>query len=458
MPGADDTLTDGGPALDPLDELCTCGHTRGEHHTLDEDCTVIDPECPCSAFQLATPEFGNSSPILDDFSARLDQLLDANDEADRKPRNNTREAIDTLRGEAGVLPRRPDIREQAAALREEDERKRREELVDRLANPNDALVTHDERAKELDHDHAPTLDALTDEQREASDIVQGQILDRLCECGHRYGEHWAVDDQCSSRNCACVNWTDPRRTEAGGAFEASRPLDLDAVRRAMRPKLAHPFRTTCCAGCGHEKDDHDLAERHACVLDGCGCQAFVEYTSPGLDPKNLTFAHDENIGPHPDDIEAGIFAGLKRYRDTPDTRRPYVPPLLRKRYMGDAELRALIGDLPVLEELPEVDRVTINHDAEHWHEIERLALFPQGSSEITASDRTTIAIANCLLGLRRSLGVSHSHNEQLVAVLQKNAEAIAKTTDVLDIILQRFGLIPDDTAKAATPADEGEDT
>ncbi len=482
MPGADDTLNAGGPQVDPLDELCTCGHTRGEHHTLDEDCTVIDPECECSAFQLATPEFGNSPPSEAQLQARLDaqhagiaenvreltadlpggegRIGEIKDELDQildaaqlcsdtscghrrdvhigklgdgcnspgcecptflepKPtRNNTHEAIDTLRREAGVLPRRPGIREQAAALREEDERKRREEQVDRLANPSTALVTHDDLARTMDAEPLSPVAGMDADQRKASDRVQREALDRLCECGHRYGDHWAVDNQCALRNCACVNWTDPRRTEAGGAFEASRPLDLDAVRRAAREPAGvqvgnlGALRTTRCAGCGHEKDDHDLGERHPCVLDGCGCQAFIEYTSPGLDP-----------------------------------RRTVVPPLLRKRYIGEGEARALIGDLPVLEELPEVDRVTTYYDAEHWHEVERLARFPQGSSEAEVSDRTITAIAHCLVDLRQSLGVTCSHSEQLVGVLEKNAEAIAKTTEVLDVIVKRLGLIPDDLGK-----------
>lgn len=386
MPGADDTLTAGGPEVDPLDELCTCGHRRGEHHTIDEDCTV--EHCACVTFHATNPEFGEGQPSeaqlqaqldaqrdsigesvreltadlpggegrIGEIKGELDQILDAallcddsncrhrrdrhkhdgcNDcdcpaflqpqrETLEVPaflrqanRSNTREAIDTLREEAGAIPSRP--------------------------------LTHDLRALEMDAEPLGPVAGMDADQREESDRIQAETLDRVCECGHRYGKHSTLDDHCTEANCACVNWTDPRRTEAGAI-------------------------------------DHEKLER--------------------------------------------------------DRRLPYTPPLLRKKFIGEDELRKVLADagrLDLLATLPEVDRVTTNYDAEHWHEIERLARNPQGSSETARpeSERTITAIATALLELRQCLGVTLD-TAQLVAHIERNAEVIHETGVLLDRITSRL--------------------
>ena len=345
MPGHDDTLNAGGPALDPLDELCTCGHTRGEHHTLDEDCT--NPACKCAGFQSHGHEFGNSAPStetqlgaarqakLDAANASLERVQREHERANaiataeharaRSPRNNTHEAVDRIMAD--------------------EERK--------VGNPPQ---THDDRARGMDVEPMSPTEAMSDEERIESDAVQQETLDNRCTCGHRYGDRW-VDDQCS--------------------------------------------------------------------LPGCECDVFEALLKPVDYP----------------DHKAPEFGG--------DARRPYTPPLLRKRLVGEDELRKIltdVGRLDLLEQLPEaeVDRVTTNYDAEHWQQIERLARSPQGSSETnTARDRTIKAIALALLDLHQCLGVT-TYTERLVEHIEKNADVIRTTGEVLDRIVDRLAG-PEDT-------------
>lgn len=349
MPGADDTLNAGGPGpmLDPLDELCTCGHTRGEHHTLDEAC--CEDGCECCAFQLVNPEFGEGQPS----EAQLRARVDAFEELSKATRNNTREAIDRDK-------------------------------------------THADLAEEMDAEPMSPTAGMTDEERVESDAVQAETLANLCTCGHPYGVHTVADNHCVERNCVCLQ------------FE---PL--------LKP-------------------------------------------ADGLDPKNLTFAHDENIGPAPEDIVdatghkpyavpegADIIGNAEAHRGAidhealeRDRRLPYTPPILRKRLLGEDELRQVLTDagrLDLLAELPEpeVDRVTTNYGAEHWQEIEGLARFPQGSSETSVGrDRTTKAIALSLLDLRQSLGATID-NAKMLEVIERNTVAIQQTVAALDRIVGR---------------------
>ncbi len=505
MPGRDDTLED------VMDQLCTCGHTLGVHHTLDESC--CEHGCECDAFQGVNAEFGNGQPTEEQIQAQfeahsqqiaenvrdltadlpggegrigeikneLDQILDAAllcDDSNcrhRRDRHHTTEregdtdcAVHDCVCVGFLEPKstEPETLAVPSFLRADALRK-----PTRNSNTHetaDDLWSHDAHARAIDKDRAAELGAMTDEQRTESDAVQAETLDNLCTCGHRYGDHAAnYGELCLLAVCECVKFEallkpvamtdtllpdDVRPTDEQVAafvtgvpteelnsvdleYVHDSPIDPEAIARATRGPAdvqvgnleERPFRNTCCQKCGHEAEDH-AANGTVCHVKGCDCEALVEYTG----------------GINPEDVEAGIFAGLKRYRDDPgtDPRKPYTPPLLRKKYIGEAELRKILaeaGRLDLLEEIPEgqVDRVTVNHDAEHWHEIERLARNPQGSSETnTARDRTIKAIALSLLELRQCLGVSIEH-AQMLSVIERNTKAIQKTVEALDLLVDR---------------------
>ena len=421
MPGADDTLNAGGPQVDPLDELCTCGHTRGEHHTLDEDCT--NPACKCPTFHATNPEFGNSAPSPDVAKA----ILDAHQQAQ----------ADALDGAMmGTLDQRLDPDKMHGAgdgfggtdegshlhIEPTPTRNNTREAIDRSKSNADL-------AYEMDADPMSPTVGMSDEQRAESDAVQAETLANLCTCGHPYGIHAAVDDVCLDMGCPCA--------------------EFDALLKPVDAREPDDLTTSCFTGNEADKPQH-----------------------PGLDPKNLTFAHDENIGPAPEDIVENAEAHRLNPDEIPrqtadaeppspeawrensaidhealerDRRLPYTPPLLRKKYVGGDELRKILKDagrLHLLEELPEVevDRVTTNYGAEHWKEIERLALFPQGSSETTRpdSERTITAIATALLELRQSLGATYSNSDALMAAIQKNAEVVDKTVETLELMSARL--------------------
>ena len=510
MPGHDDTLNPGGPdsVESALDQLCTCGHTLGVHHTLDEAC--CEDGCECCAFQGVNPEFGNGQPSeaqlqaqldahndrrasaigesvreltadlpggegrIGEIKGELDQILDAallcDDSTCRHRRDRHKhDGCNDCDCPTFLEPKstEPETLEVPAFLRQANRSNTRE--------AQDDLWSHDAHARAIDKDHAAELEAMTDDQLAESNRVQLETLDNLCTCGHRYGDHAAnYGELCLLAVCECVKF-EALLKPADLEFVHDSPVDPEAIARATRtitllPEDEQPFRITHCLKCGHEAEEH-AANGTVCHVKGCDCEALVEYTAgesilgaeidreldhelieelrdenedlckqlglaggypnhgaADLDPKGLTFAHDENIGPAPEDIVDA------------DGRKPYTPPLLRKKYIGGAELRKILGDagrLPLLEELAEVDRVTINHDAEHWHEVERLARSPQGSSETnTARDRTIKAIAQSLLDLRQCLGVSIEH-AQLLSVIERNTATIQKTVEALDRIVDR---------------------
>ncbi len=476
MPGHDDTLNDGGPTLDPLDELCTCGHTRGEHHTLDEDCTT--PGCGCESFQSHGHAFGEGQPS----EAQLEAALDAhNDRRAAEIGESVRELTADLPGGEGRIGEIKNELDQIldAALLCDDANCRhrrdrhhtfeREGDIDcsvhdcvctgflepksteqeplvvpaflradalrnatRNSNTDEAAdhISHDQRAKELDVDHAAEIEALTDDQLAESNRVQLETLDNLCTCGHRYGDHSiAHGDLCLFAGCECRAF-DALLKPVELEFVHDSPVDPEAIRRATRGPADeqvdrvlgdNPFRFSCCLKCGHAAEDH-AANGTVCHVEGCDCEALVEHT-----------------GDH-------------------DGRRPYTPPLLRKRLIGEDELRKVLidaGRLDLLQQLPEVDRVTLNYGAEHWQMIESLVSAPQGSNEATRpeSDRTTIAIATALLELRQCLGVSNSDSAALMAAIKKNAEVVDKTVETLELMSAR--LLP---FVAKVLQDEAEDT
>lgn len=324
MPGHDDTLNAGGPGpiVDPLDELCTCGHTRGEHHTLDEDCTVIDPECPCLQFEAVNAEFGNSEPSTETLRARLAAL------------EETQRDLDA----GGETPTGEDLERLVEKHRPRATRNNTHEAADK---------THADLAQEMDREPMSPVESMSEEERIESDAVQAETLANLCTCGHPYGLHTVLDNHCGERDCLCLQ------------FE------------------------------------------------------------PLLKPADSAIDHE----------------ALERARQL-----PYTPPLLRKRLIGEDELRQVLADvgrLDLLQQLPEVDRVTTNYGAEHWQEIERLALFPQGSSGAEVSDRTTTAIARCLVDLRQSLGATYQ-TEELMRHIERNAVIIRETGQLLDRVTERL--------------------
>ncbi len=466
MPGHDDTLNAGGPEGDPMAELCTCGHVLGVHHTLDEAC--CEDGCECCAFQRMNSEFGNGQPTEEQIQAQLDahsqqiaenvrdltadlpggegrigeikneldQILDAaqlcsdtscGHRRDRHKHDGCNDCecptfldaleVPTFLGAAWTGTRKSsthsNTREAVDRLMTEEHRK--------IGTPGQ---THDDRARAMDAEAMSPTEAMTDEERTESDAVQAETLDNLCTCGHRYGDHW-VDDQCSRPGCECDVFEallklhddptflpdDVRPTdEQVAAFVTGRePVDL--TRAANEAAL--PLLNTCCLKCGHEAEDH-AANGTVCHVKGCDCEALVEYTG-GID-------HE----------------ALER-----DRRLPYTPPLLRKKYIGEAELRKVLidaGRLDLLQQLPQVDRVTTNYGAEHWQEIERLARNPQGSSETARpeSERTITAIATALLELRQCLGATYTNSDALMQAIKKNAEVVDKTVETLELMSARL--------------------
>ena len=290
--------------------------------------------------------------------------------------------------------------------------------------------------------------------------VEHDILDDLCTCGHRLGDHHTIDEACLQDGCACAafQWT-------GGAFGHSEPTPeqirarLDARDGGSMGTLDQPTRNNTreaadkthadlaqemdaepmspvesmsdeeriesdavqaetlanLCTCGHPYGLHTVLDNH-CGERDCVCLQF----EPLLKPVDSAIDHE----------------ALER-----DRKLPYTPPLLRKRFVGEDELRQVLADvgrLDLLQQLPEVDRVTTNYGAEHWQEIERLARFPQGSSEATRpeSERTITAIAIALLDLRQSLGATYD-NGRMLDVIQKNTVAIQRTVEALDRIVDR---------------------
>jgi len=434
MPGHDDTLNDGGPAAhDILDDLCTCGHRLGDHHTIDEAC--LQDDCACAAFQWTGGAFGHSEPTPEQIRARLDahagDSMGTLDQSEVDPvLAGHRDALDDmlhasqLCTDGGCGHRReqhgkddeegctvedcecPAFLEEPTSEFDTVDAREVARIKSREGPPNttrnntreavDRPMTHDERSAQMDREPMSPVESMSADERRESDAVRSETLDNLCTCGHRYGDHWTVDDSCAARDCVCEVF--------------------DALLKPVDP--VRPFRTTRCAGCGHEEDEH-AANATVCHVEGCECQAFIEYTS--------AIDHEK----------------LER-----DRRLPYTPPLLRKRFIGEDELRKVLQDagrLDLLAQLPEVDRVTTNYDAEHWSEIERLARFPQGSSETTVSrERTTKAIATALLELRQCLGVT-DYTERLVKHIEANAAVIHETAVLLDRITSRLPQTGEDT-------------
>jgi hypothetical protein len=427
---------------DAMAELCTCGHVLGVHHTLDEAC--CEDGCECCAFQGVNSEFGQGQPSEEQLQAQLDAH---NDRRASEIGESVRALTADLpggEGRVGEIKNELDQILDAALLctdstcrhrrdqhhtseREGDTdcavhdcvctgflepKSTEEELLevpaflraDRHSNTDEAvdLWSNDARARAMDAEAMSPTEGMTDEQRAESDAVQAETLDNLCTCGHRYGDHASnYGELCLLADCECVK------------FEALlKPVDL--TRAANEAALS--FRDTTCATCGHESNRHH--GQRACEVDGCDCQALVEST--GDDPDGSAIDHEK----------------LER-----DRRLPYTPPLLRKKYIGEAELRKVLidaGRLDLLQRLPQVDRVTTNYGAEHWHEIERLARNPQGSSETARpeSERTITAIATALLELRRSLGATID-NARMLDIIQQNTVAIQETVKALDRIVGR---------------------
>ena len=491
MPGHDDTLNAGGPEGDAMDELCTCGHTLGVHHTLDEAC--CEDGCECCAFQRVNAEFGNGQPSEEQLQAQLDAH---NDRRASEIGESVRELTADLPGGEGRIGEIKDeldqILDAALLCTDSNCRHRRdrhkhdgcndcdcpaflepksteEELLEvpgflradaratRNSNTDEAvdLWSNDARARAMDAEPLSPTESMTDEQRTESDAVQAETLDNLCTCGHRYGDHASnYGELCLLADCECVKF-EALLKPADLEFVHDSPVDPEAIRRATRGPADeevervlgdNPFRFACCLKCGHSAEDHAaLASHTVCHVEGCDCEALVEYTGAELDPKGITFAHDENIGPAPEDIvdEHGDhpYSAIDHEKLELDRRLPYTPPLLRKKYIGEAELRKVLidaGRLDLLQQLPEVDRVTTNYDAEHWQEIERLARNPQGSSETARpeSERTITAIATALLELRQCLGVTID-NARMLDIIQQNTVAIQETVKALDRIVGR---------------------
>jgi hypothetical protein len=435
---------------DAMAELCTCGHVLGVHHTLDEAC--CEDGCECCAFQGVNSEFGQGQPSEEQLQAQLDahndrraseigesvraltadlpggegrvgeikneldQILDAAllcDDASCRHRRDVhgKDDEDGCMAEGCECPAflEPQSTEEPSATflgaawtgtRKSNTHSNTREAVDRIMAEEHLKIgtpgqTHDDRARAMDAEAMSPAEAMTDEERTESDAVQAETLDNLCTCGHRYGDHW-IDDQCSRPGCEC------------DVFEALlKPVDLTR----MANEAATSFRNTCCLKCGHEAEDH-AANGTVCHVKGCDCEALVEYTG-GID-------HEK----------------LER-----DRRLPYTPPLLRKKYIGEDELRKVLidaGRLDLLQQLPQVDRVTTNYGVEHWQRIERLARNPQGSSEATRpeSERTITAIATALLDLRQSLGATID-NARMLDIIQQNTVAIQETVKALDRIVGR---------------------
>jgi len=365
-----------------LDNLCECGHRYGNHASGYGELCLLD-ECECVKFAALLKPVAETDTLLPD---------------DVRP---TPEQVERVLGER-VLG----------------------DFVESVPLDTEALRRVARR---------PPLP-------QAGNLASNPFRRTTClKCGHEADQH------CGQRAC-CVEGCDCQALVeyTGGAYVV--PEGADIIENAEGHRIPNPggkldpkrhtfahdenigpapedivdatgrkpyaVRSSRCAGCGHEKIDHDHTEPHACLGSICECPAFVEDTGAI-------------------DREA-----LER-----DRRLPYTPPLLRKKYIGEEELRKILvdaGRLDLLQQLPEVDRVTVNYGAEHWQEIERLALTPQGSSEAPRpyGEKTITAIATALVELRQCLGAS-IEPAQMLSVIERNAVAIQKTVDALDLIVKR---------------------
>ena len=483
--------------------LCTdsnCGHRRDRHkHDGCNDCdcpTFLEPSDPSpDAVRRATrPEMDAAlDKAVGDFNEehgvdlladtlRSNEALDEEQFVDAQREARDGAAMGTLDQPAGA---ETFLGAAWTGTRKSNTHSNTREAVDRLMAEEHRRVgtpmrTHDDHARAMDAEAMSPTEGMTEGERTESDAVQAETLDNLCTCGHRYGDHW-VDDQCSRPGCECDEF-EALLKPADSEFVHDSPIDPEAIARATRGPAdvqvgnlaetdtllpddvrptdeqvaafvtGRPFRNTCCLKCGHEAEEH-AANGTVCHVEGCDCEALVEYTGgvyvvpEGADIIENAEAHrpQMTVGDVEDvfELPPGTMEKVDpEWKRGHDGRKPYTPPLLRKKYIGEGELRKILADagrLPLLEEIPEVDRVTVNYGVEHWQRIERLARNPQGSSETnTASDRTTKAIAIALLDLRQCLGASHANSDAMVSVLQKNAETIAKTTEVLDMIVKRL--------------------
>lgn len=139
---------------DAMEDLCRCGHTRGAHHVIDENCCVV--ECDCDQFEEVNL-FGNNNDTVVEFARR---------------------------GAAA----------QAAA-----------DAIIEKANE----TSNDQLAADMDAEPGSPVAGMYPDQREESDRVQQTVLDNPCvDCGHRFGDHGSASGVCLILDCHCRTFVD----------------------------------------------------------------------------------------------------------------------------------------------------------------------------------------------------------------------------------------------------------
>lgn len=342
------------------------------------------------------------------------------------------------------------------------------------------------------HDHADT---------------ERRIAWERCNCGHRREDHadntlatW--HGRCEVEGCDCIEFSTvpfadvPERTPEerrayDEAFVQEWPIDHEAVKRAARrpelPRVGHAeeleriaeehpedeldpktlspgkatLRTTRCASCGHDEDEH-AANGMICHAEGCECEAFVEYTGGAY-----VVPDDADIIEHAATI-TGRFPTTEPQPSIARTvleadgrRRRYVPPILRRRFVPLEDLPALLNlsekgterlfeqlgldpTDPAWDTLSEVDPVTTNNGPEsaHWRQIERIAgrVSPEPAGEDVPILTTYKALALCLLEIRERLGSvpDEAYLDRVAAAIDRNAQTIATVGDAVETVANRL--------------------